>query len=618
MLALAAAVSAGGVGLALRPSPAGAGQSGASYGVYVALGTGGYDTLALDNLAGGPTSANPSGGYTVKAVALTADARFAVLANNPPSSQVAAFPATATVVPVAGGAAQTVDVGDIGSVAAVATDPVNPNLAFVLGTGGAIDEVFVAAGAHEVGQITPTFDIAGAGITALSLAVTPGGQSLVGGFASPRGVRWGVFELGISGSPLTYWAQTTKLTATRVSVAVSPDGSRAYAAAYLRNGGAPTVALPLPLVTGGNTIWTSTAGAVTQPAGLTVTPNGGTLYAAGVDQPVGAVGGNGELQALSAASGAAGRTASIPGLAEDANAAGGPTGLALSPDAASVVVVGEDGAADSWAYPVATSSMAVGGAADLGPVASSASEPVAITPDQAPVAALSAAAGTAQKPVTLDAGGSSVAYGSIVGYRWDFGDGTSSQTSGPSVTHTWAAQGSYTVTLTETDGAGASVAPAPFVSSSVNGPGPTPYIDSNPSARTTAPVAIGAPGKPPPTIPTVTTTTTLPPGHAPVIALDPPVGAPGAVVTVTGHGWTPGKPVTVAWSPGSGTFTEVADANGNLAPQPLLILVPDLLGPRMAVATQAGKPVVHQPFLVVAASAEPGSGNSFLFRSEGP
>jgi PKD repeat protein len=55
--------------------------------------------------------------------------------------------------------------------------------------------------------------------------------------------------------------------------------------------------------------------------------------------------------------------------------------------------------------------------------------------------------------VTFAGTGSSDVDGSIVSYAWDFGDGTTG--SGVSPTHTYAAAGTFTVSLTVTDDGGA-------------------------------------------------------------------------------------------------------------------------------------------------------------------
>lgn len=103
----------------------------------------------------------------------------------------------------------------------------------------------------------------------------------------------------------------------------------------------------------------------------------------------------------------------------------------------------------------------------------------------------------------------------------------------------------------------------------------------------------------------------------PTLVLNPGVGPPGTIVTVTGAGYRPLTAVTVAWSVSTGSVVITADKNGNLPKTPLLILTPDVLGPRFAEASSTPQAVA--PFLVVPNDSEPGGDNAgLLFRSEGP
>lgn len=57
--------------------------------------------------------------------------------------------------------------------------------------------------------------------------------------------------------------------------------------------------------------------------------------------------------------------------------------------------------------------------------------------------------------VAFDASASSSAFGTIVSYAWDFGDSTTQTTTETQLSKTYAAGGSYTVTLEITDNKGA-------------------------------------------------------------------------------------------------------------------------------------------------------------------
>jgi YVTN family beta-propeller protein len=84
---------------------------------------------------------------------------------------------------------------------------------------------------------------------------------------------------------------------------------------------------------------------------------------------------------------------------------------------------------------------------------------LALTPDQAPMAAFSITPGTAGSPTSLDASASDThPAGGTLAYAWNFGDGSTESTSSPTTAHTYANPGLYTVTLTVTDAAGTTTA----------------------------------------------------------------------------------------------------------------------------------------------------------------
>lgn len=243
-------------------------------------------------------------------------------------------------------------------------------------------------------------------------------------------------------------------------------------------------------------------------------------------------------------------------------------------------------------------------------------EVMAITPDQAPAASFVAQPQPIGTTSTFDATKSAVAYGSIATSQWSFGDGATVTTTGPTTAHTYAHTGSYTITVIETDSAGTAVPPGvagtPFL---VDGPGQTPYRQTATSA--TAKATITVPAATPP--PASTTTPTTQPGQResiPQLMTNPAVGPPGTIVTVTGTGFPQNTRVTVLWCVSSGSSVATTDGAGDLSTQ-LLILTPDVLGPRYAmVASFSG---ATAPFLVVADGVEPGgSGASPVFRSESP
>jgi YVTN family beta-propeller protein len=80
----------------------------------------------------------------------------------------------------------------------------------------------------------------------------------------------------------------------------------------------------------------------------------------------------------------------------------------------------------------------------------------AVTPDQAPVAKMAVTPAPAGKRARFDASASTVRYGTIARYTWNFGDGATAVTATPVITHVYPSPGTYVVKLTETSSGGTS------------------------------------------------------------------------------------------------------------------------------------------------------------------
>ena len=93
------------------------------------------------------------------------------------------------------------------------------------------------------------------------------------------------------------------------------------------------------------------------------------------------------------------------------------------------------------------------------------------------------------------------------------------------------------------------------------------------------------------------------------------LGPPGTLVTVTGRGFPREKLVTIAWSLSTGSVVVKTNAAGDLTVM-IPILVPDVLGPRAALAKGYR---ASAAFLVVPSSDQPGGSQANpIFRTEGP
>jgi PKD repeat protein len=115
------------------------------------------------------------------------------------------------------------------------------------------------------------------------------------------------------------------------------------------------------------------------------------------------------------------------------------------------------------------------GLLNMGAVLSGAGSAPAPVPNQPPVARFTAT--TDGLNVTVDASGSSDPDGSIVKYRWAWGDGLAFE-SGTCAQygHAYAGAGTYTITLTVTDAAGATHSVSQAVTLAAPAPSPAPSM----------------------------------------------------------------------------------------------------------------------------------------------
>jgi YVTN family beta-propeller protein len=305
---------------------------------------------------------------------------------------------------------------------------------------------------YGAGSITPIN-------TATNTAGTPVavGSKPIGIAITPDGATAYVANLGANSvTPITLATNTTATPITVGSapfgIAITPDGASAYAA----NAGANTVT---PINTATNTAGTPIT-VRNGPIGIAITPDGASAYVANLgDVPFSGNTTSGSTSVIgisSTARLAQGMTVTGAGIPEGTTIAAPPgsSSITLS-QAATKTAIGV--ALTAWepstVMPVSLATQAAGTAIS---VSTSLDAEPAITPDQAPVASFTVTPGQAGTLSSFDASASTVAYGTITSYAWNFGDGNTVTTSTPTTTHNYAAGSTYTATLTETDSAGTS------------------------------------------------------------------------------------------------------------------------------------------------------------------
>lgn len=428
------------------------------------------------------------------------------------------FAPTGALFPVAGSPLAQTGIPD-----AVALTPDGRFLYVALGGASQIAAFGVGAG----GALSP---LSGSpfttGAVPRGLAVSPDGRSLYVVGATGNAVYR--HTINLDGSLSAAGAPTATGLSSPVMVAITPDGSRLYVSAY----GSPAIAgfaiaadgslAPLP-----GSPYPAPSGDI----GISIAPDGAHLYMTSTNTS----------KVYAASIGADGSLTAVPGSPFPSGP--GTRGIAITADGhrlytTSTAIGSGQG---TWGYNVAadgslttisgnpftppaqsaiamtpdskhlyvgaafsgdTSGLNIGDAGDLTPVpgnpyssgaSTSEAYDMAISPDQPPVAAFAATPGVVGAPSAFDASASADPDGAIARYDWAFGDG-STASAGAVTTHTYAAPGTYHVTLTETDDEGCSTT---FVFT-----GQTAMCNGSSVARVSHDVVVAA-AKPPATKPPV-------------------------------------------------------------------------------------------------------------------
>ena len=205
------------------------------------------------------------------------------------------------------------------------------------------------------------------------------------------------------------------------AIAITPDGTRAYVAN--RN------SMDLTVIDVSNNSIATTIPVSNFPDAVFVTPDGTKAYAVNNN--------SGSVSVINTATNAVTATLTV---------GSNPCAIAITPDSSKAYVT--DNTSGNVSV-ILTANNTVGTI-----TTGSFPEAIAIAPDQAPLAKFSF--NSTSSPVTFDASASLSPMGTIANYFWDFGDGSTLNTSSPIAVHSYAASGSYSITLTVTNSAGTS------------------------------------------------------------------------------------------------------------------------------------------------------------------
>jgi virginiamycin B lyase len=298
----------------------------------------------------------------------------------------------------------------------------------------------------------------------LGIAVSPNGSQVFA--ATPAGIAI------VNAHTLAVNSSTIPVGNDPQGIAFSPDGKFAYVA----NNGDGTVSV---IATSSDTVTaTISLGLPANPCALAVTPNGAKVVViGGCYDPTGGVSiistatnnatsinslGTHPFEAVAMSPNAKAayvydnttgdiwqvdpRTGATPANPL-VNGAGGIRGLALSPSGSRLFATRSGSGTVSMINPLS---------AAITPISTGVTVPWAdaVTPEQAPHAALSATAAPAGSATKLRAVGTTTYDGGAAKYAWSFGDGHATTTTTPTVSHVYKQLGKYTASVTVTDDQG--------------------------------------------------------------------------------------------------------------------------------------------------------------------
>lgn len=281
-------------------------------------------------------------------------------------------------------------------------------------------------------------------------------------------------------------------------IAITPNGTRAY----VTNEDEDTVSR-INLDTGVNA---KTIAAGDEPSGVAITPDGTRAYVTNeadgtvtridlnTDTPGKTISVGGDLKAIGITPDAVrayvlGLTDPVSEIDLGTDTAGpnfslGPTNslfnIAVAPDGLRAYAVDRVGAQLAY-FDVPSSAFTAAIAVGEAP------EAMAIVPNQGPHAAFSGTSVVLGEATSFNAAASSDSDGSAARYDWDFGDGTLATNGGPTPSHSYAAAGTYVVTLTVTDNEGCST--------TIVFTGQTALCNGSALARTTRTVTVAPSGQ---------------------------------------------------------------------------------------------------------------------------